>query len=160
MAAEDCNRTRSRQPQSSRSSQWLSPGRAASAWVPNSSCPFRLSGGTLLAMVSGFGRSLAGITVDALINTPAIFRSWLARRLTWPIDWRRYAVAFGLPPAIMLLAGALAQEAIDVAVVLNALRALGGELGRNDHLQPPPIRSPLAPTTALPFAPQYQRGYP
>ena len=111
-------------------------------------------------MVSGFGRSLAGITVDALINTPAIFRSWLARRLTWPIDWRRYAVAFGLPPAIMLLAGALAQEAIDVAVVLNALRALGGELGRNDHLQPPPIRSPLAPTTALPFAPQYQRGYP
>jgi cation transport ATPase len=37
--------------------------------------------------------------------------------------------AFGyLPP----LAGALAQEVIDVAVVLNALRALGGDSARSE----------------------------
>jgi len=37
-----------------------------------------------------------------------------------------------LPP----VAGALVQEAIDVAVILNALRALGGGAGRTPPAQP------------------------
>ena len=63
--------------------------------------------GTILAMVSGFGPSIASISVVASISTNSEFRTWLAGCLSWRIDWRWYAVAFGLPPAIMLAALAL-----------------------------------------------------
>jgi uncharacterized protein len=60
--------------------------------------------GTTLEMASGFGPSIAGTAVDAWGGPRTDFRDWFARCLTWRIDWRWYAAAFGLPPAIMLLA--------------------------------------------------------
>jgi uncharacterized protein len=60
--------------------------------------------GTSLAMVSGFGPSLAGIAVVALFGTRAGFRNWIARCVNWRAGWHWYAVAFFLPPAIMLVA--------------------------------------------------------
>jgi hypothetical protein len=60
--------------------------------------------GTVFAMVSGFGPSLAGIAVVLLLSGRGGFRNWLTRCLNWRINWRWYAVAFFLPPAIMLLA--------------------------------------------------------
>lgn len=60
--------------------------------------------GTVFAMVSGFGPSLAGIAVVFLFSGRVGLSKWLTRCLNWRIDWRWYAVAFFLPPAIMLLA--------------------------------------------------------
>jgi membrane protease YdiL (CAAX protease family) len=63
--------------------------------------------GTLLAMVSGFGPSLAAMALVTRFSHGAGLRDWLSRCLNWRVGWRWYAVAFGLPPAIMLLALAL-----------------------------------------------------
>ena len=72
--------------------------------------------GELLAVASGFGPSLAALAVVAVYGGGAGLRNWLEQRLTWRrIRWRWYAVAFGLPPATMMIA--LALE-----------RALGGTL--------------------------------
>jgi uncharacterized protein len=63
--------------------------------------------GTVFAIVSGFGPTLAGIAVVFLFSGRAGLNDWLTRCLNWRIDWRWYAVAFFLPPAIMLLALAI-----------------------------------------------------
>jgi uncharacterized protein len=63
--------------------------------------------GTAFAMVSGFGPSLAGIAAVFLFSGRTGPNGWLTRCLNWRIDWRWYAVAFFLPPAIMLLALAI-----------------------------------------------------
>ena len=63
--------------------------------------------GTAFAMVSGFGPSLAGIAVVFLFAGREVLRNWLMRCVNWRIGWRWYAVAFFLPPAIMLLALAI-----------------------------------------------------
>jgi uncharacterized protein len=63
--------------------------------------------GTIFAIVSGFGPSLAGIAVVFLFSGRGGFRNWLTRCLNWRIDWRWYSVAFFLPPTIMLLAIAI-----------------------------------------------------
>jgi uncharacterized protein len=69
--------------------------------------PQSVVGGTILAIVSGFGPSLSGIFVVAFFSNHAKLRSWLVQCLNWRIDWRWYAVAFCIPPAIMLLGVAL-----------------------------------------------------
>jgi membrane protease YdiL (CAAX protease family) len=63
--------------------------------------------GTILAMISGFGPSLAAIAVVALFSNGAGLKDWLICCLNWRISWRWYAVAFWLPPAMMLLALAI-----------------------------------------------------
>jgi uncharacterized protein len=78
--------------------------------------------GTVFAMVSGFGPSLAGIAAVFLFSGRAGLNDWLTRCLNWRIDWRWYAVAFFLPPAIMLLA--LAIHA-DVGGTVPASPAIG-----------------------------------
>lgn len=60
--------------------------------------------GTSLAMLSGFGPSFAGFLIVALFSDRLGFRDWVAQCLNWRINWRWYAVAFCLPPVIMLLA--------------------------------------------------------
>lgn len=63
--------------------------------------------GTAFAMVSGFGPTVAGIAVVVLFSGRVGLSNWLTWCLNWRIDWRWYAVAFFLPPAIMLLAIAI-----------------------------------------------------
>jgi uncharacterized protein len=58
-------------------------------------------------MAAGFGPTLAGIAVIAFWSTGAGLRNWLARCLNWRIGWRLFALAFGLPPTVMLLALAI-----------------------------------------------------
>lgn len=60
--------------------------------------------GTVLAMASGFGPSLAAIAVIAWFNNHSVLRDWFSQSLNWRVGWRWYAVAFCLPPTIMLLA--------------------------------------------------------
>jgi uncharacterized protein len=60
--------------------------------------------GTILKIASGFGPSIAGIAVVAYCSTGPEFRRWMRRSLNWRVGWRWYAMAFCLPPAIMVLA--------------------------------------------------------
>jgi uncharacterized protein len=60
--------------------------------------------GTILTIASGFGPSIAGIAVVAYCSTGPEFRRWMRRSLNWRVEWRWYAMAFCLPPAIMVLA--------------------------------------------------------
>jgi uncharacterized protein len=63
---------------------------------------------TILAMASGLSPSLAAVAVVALYSNVAGTRDWLKQCLRWrPIRLRWYAVGFGLPPAVMMLALAL-----------------------------------------------------
>lgn len=63
--------------------------------------------GTILAIVSGFGPSLSGIAVVVFFSSRAELRAWFVRCLNWRIDWRWCAVAFCIPPAIILLSAAI-----------------------------------------------------
>ncbi len=59
---------------------------------------------TILAMTSGLGPSIAAVAVVAFHSDGAGLRDWLKQCLRWrPVRWRWYAVAFGLPPAVMML---------------------------------------------------------
>jgi membrane protease YdiL (CAAX protease family) len=60
--------------------------------------------GIILTMVSGFGPSIAGFAVVAFCSTRLEFRSWMRRSLNWQVGWQWYALAFCMPPAVMLLA--------------------------------------------------------
>ena len=69
--------------------------------------PQSVVAGTILAIVSGFGPSLSWIAVVTFFGNRAALRVWFVRCLNWRTDWRWYAVAFCIPPAIMLLGLAL-----------------------------------------------------
>jgi len=60
--------------------------------------------GTGLAMLSGFGPSFAALAIVARFNDRSGLREWVVKCLNWRINWGWYAVAFCLPPVIMLLA--------------------------------------------------------
>lgn len=57
-----------------------------------------------LAMVSGFGPSLAALAVVAAFSEGNGLRNWLARCLNWRVGWRWHVFAFLAPPAVMLSA--------------------------------------------------------
>jgi uncharacterized protein len=76
-------------------------------FVSQYAMPQSVVAGTILAIVSGFGPSLAGIFVVAFFSGHLKFRTWILQCLKWRIDWRWYAAAFCIPPAIMLLSLAL-----------------------------------------------------
>lgn len=62
---------------------------------------------TALLTAAGFGPSLAGFAVVAVLSDWTEFRNWLSRCLNWRVDWRWFAVAFLLPPIVMLMALAI-----------------------------------------------------
>jgi membrane protease YdiL (CAAX protease family) len=62
---------------------------------------------TALMMVAGFGPSLAGFAVVAIVSTGTGLREWAARCLDWRVGWRWFVLAFVLPPAVMLTALAI-----------------------------------------------------
>jgi uncharacterized protein len=66
--------------------------------------PQSVVAGTILAIVSGFGPSLSGMFVVAFFTSRTKLRTWILKCLNWRIDWRWYALAFCVPPAIMILA--------------------------------------------------------
>ena len=59
---------------------------------------------TTLAVVAGFGPSLAGLTVVALFSNTKDLSAWFRGCLNWHIGARWLALAFLLPPAAMLCA--------------------------------------------------------
>jgi uncharacterized protein len=62
---------------------------------------------TALMMAAGFGPSVAGFAVVAVFGSGTGLRNWLARCLNWRLGWRWFALAFLLPPVVMLLALAI-----------------------------------------------------
>jgi uncharacterized protein len=60
-----------------------------------------------LTMASGFGPSLAALTVVAALSKGTGLREWLAQSLNWRVGWRWFAFAFLAPPTVMLLALAM-----------------------------------------------------
>ncbi len=58
----------------------------------------------VLMMASGFGPSVAGVTIVAFFSDGSGLRGWLSRSLNWRAGWRWFALAFFLPPCVMLLA--------------------------------------------------------
>jgi uncharacterized protein len=62
---------------------------------------------TVLMMAAGFGPSLAGFVIIAVFSSGSDLRDWLSQCLNWRIGWRWFAVAFVLPPIVMLLAVAI-----------------------------------------------------
>jgi uncharacterized protein len=59
---------------------------------------------TALMMASGFGPSLAGLAVVAFFSHGEGLREWVKRGLNWRVGWQWYALAFFMPPLLMLLA--------------------------------------------------------
>jgi uncharacterized protein len=84
-----------------------------------------------LMMVAGYGPSLAGLVVVVAFNRGKGLRDWLTRCLNWRVDWRWYALAFGLPPVVMV-----------IALAIHGL--LGGSM-------PPPMPSNHIPLAILNF---------
>jgi uncharacterized protein len=66
----------------------------------------RMGGGlnTVLMISAGFGPSLAGLAVMHMFGTSAGRRRWNSRSLNWRLRWGWFALAFVLPPTIMLAA--------------------------------------------------------
>ncbi|MFL6291258.1 MAG: heavy metal translocating P-type ATPase [Thermoanaerobaculia bacterium] len=96
------------------------------------------------------------ITVDRLDRLAEALR--IARRSRW-IARQSVLAGMGLSLAGMLMAaagylppvaGALVQEGIDVAVILNALRALGGERPGRLGRSPEAFRQPVKKLTPVP----------
>ena len=58
----------------------------------------------VLAMVSGFGPSLAALVVVTAFSDGKGFRDWRVHCLNWRIGWRWFAFALLAPPAVMLIA--------------------------------------------------------
>lgn len=63
--------------------------------------------GTVLLMVSGFGPSIAAFAVVGTFSGAPGLRRWLAHCLNRHIGWRWFALAFLVPPAVMLIALAI-----------------------------------------------------
>ncbi len=95
-----------------------------------------------LTMASGFGPSLAALTVVAALSNGTGLRDWLAQSLNWRVRWRWFAFAFLAPPTVMLLAlvfnrllgghvrGPMPAEHIPLAIANFGLVLLvGGPLG-------------------------------
>lgn len=61
----------------------------------------------ILMIFSGFGPSLAGVAAVAFFSRGAGLRTWLTRALNWRVGWHWLALAFLMPPCVMLLALAL-----------------------------------------------------
>jgi len=61
----------------------------------------------VLMMASGFGPSVAAVAVVASVSSGQGLRAWLARCLDWRMGWRWFALAFLVPPAVMLCALAI-----------------------------------------------------
>ena len=59
---------------------------------------------TALALVGGFGPSLAAVVVVAYQGGRSGLRRWLSRYLQWRVGWRWLALAFFFPVACMGLA--------------------------------------------------------
>ena len=56
-----------------------------------------------LAIVSGFGPSMAGVTVVAAFSDRQGMRDWLSSCFNRQVDWRWFAIAFLVPPVVMLM---------------------------------------------------------
>lgn len=59
---------------------------------------------TALKILAGFGPSLAGIVVVASFSTGTGLCDWLMRCLNWRVGWKWCLLAFGFPPAVMIVA--------------------------------------------------------
>ena len=57
-----------------------------------------------LSIISGFGPSIAAFVTIALFGGQKELRAWLANALIWRVGWQWYALAFAVPPLVMLLA--------------------------------------------------------
>lgn len=77
---------------------------------------------TVLMVLSGFGPSVAAVAVVASVGSGQGLRDWLARCLDWRMGWRWFALAFLVPPAVMLCA--LGIHALSGGV-MPALPAVG-----------------------------------
>ena len=63
--------------------------------------------GMVLMMAAGFVPSLAGLMVVSIFSKGSGLRDWFARCCNWRLGWRWYALAFALPPAVILSALAI-----------------------------------------------------
>lgn len=97
---------------------------------------------TVMTIISGFGPSIAGVIVVAYFSTPLEFRGWIARCLYWRVGWLWLALAFVLPPVLMVMALAIhallggevivspAVEHIPLAILnFGLVLVVGGPLG-------------------------------
>jgi membrane protease YdiL (CAAX protease family) len=66
----------------------------------------RTGGSTALALLGGFGPSLAAVVVVAHQGGRGVLRRWLSRCLQWRVGWRWMAGAFFFPAGCMGLAAA------------------------------------------------------
>jgi uncharacterized protein len=60
--------------------------------------------GGFLSIVAGYGPSVAAMVTLVFYCGRAGLMAWLKSALNWRVDWRCYAVAFFMPPLVMLLA--------------------------------------------------------
>jgi uncharacterized protein len=58
----------------------------------------------VLSIVSGFGPSIAALVTVLWLSGRTGLTTWLKNALNWRVDWRWYAVAFFMPPLVMVLA--------------------------------------------------------
>jgi uncharacterized protein len=66
--------------------------------------PFAPVLSAILSIVSGFGPSIAALVIVLFFSGRTGLITWLKKVLDWRVDWRWYAVAFFMPPLVMLLA--------------------------------------------------------
>ena len=62
---------------------------------------------TILSIVSGFGPSIAALVTVSLFGGQNEVSAWLKNALNWRVGWPWYALAFFMPPLVMLLAQAV-----------------------------------------------------
>ena len=63
-----------------------------------------------LSIISGFGPSIAALLTIALFSGRTSLVAWLRNALNWRVAWQWYALAFFIPPLVMLLAQAIHWE--------------------------------------------------
>jgi uncharacterized protein len=58
----------------------------------------------VLSIASGFGPSIAALVTVLCFSGRMGLNTWIKNARNWRVDWRWYAVAFFMPPLVMLLA--------------------------------------------------------
>lgn len=61
----------------------------------------------VFSIVSGFGPSIAALLIIAFFSGRAGLIPWLKNALNWRVGWQWYALAFFIPPLMMLFAQAI-----------------------------------------------------
>jgi uncharacterized protein len=58
----------------------------------------------ILSIISGFGPSIAALATVSFFSGRTVLFTWLTNALNWRVSWQWYALAFFMPPLVMLLA--------------------------------------------------------